>query len=50
MKTKEPTINLTLRIPVSLKLRIEMEAHKDSRTVNSLVNKVLIEHFETQKK
>ena len=50
MKAKEATINLTLRIPVSLKLRVEMEANKDKRTVNSLVNKILSEYFENVKK
>ena len=50
MKEKEPTINLTLRIPISLKIQIEIEANKDSRTVNSLVNKILTEHFNTKKK
>ena len=49
MKEKEPTINLTLRIPISLKIQIEIEANKDSRTVNSLVNKILTEHFNTKK-
>lgn len=50
MKEKEPTTNLTLRIPISLKLRVEIEANKDSRTVNSLVNKILTEYFDVQKK
>lgn len=49
MKEKEPTINLTLRIPISLKLRIEMEAYKDERTVNSYVNKLLKEYHEAKK-
>ena len=50
MKEKEPTTNLTLRIPISLKIRIEIEASKDSRTVNGLVNKILSDHFEMVKK
>ena len=50
MKEKEPTTNLTLRVPISLKLRIEIEASKDSRTVNSLVNKILSEYFDMVKK
>lgn len=43
MKSKEPTITLTLRVPISLKLQIEMAANKDERTINSWVNKVLRE-------
>lgn len=49
MTEKEPTINLTLRVPISLKLRIEMEAHKDARTVNSYINKLLKEYYEIKK-
>lgn len=47
---KEPTDTLTLRVPISLKLQIEMAANKDGRTINSWVNKILKEHFENQKK
>ena len=43
MKSKEPTVTLTLRVPISLKLQIEMAANKDSRTINSWVNKTLKE-------
>ena len=50
MKKKEPTETLTLRIPQSLKLQIEMAANKDSRTINSWVNKVMREYFEIEKK
>lgn len=46
MKTKESTETLTLRIPTSIKLQIEMAAHKDGRTLNSWVNKILKEYFE----
>ena len=42
MKKKE-TVSLTLRVPLSLKVMIELAAHKDGRTVNSYVNKVLEE-------
>jgi predicted HicB family RNase H-like nuclease len=50
MAKKEDTINLTLRIPISIKLRVEMEAYKENRTVNSYVNNLLKEHFDKQKK
>ena len=50
MKTKESTETLTLRVPTSIKLQIEMAAHKDGRTINSWVNRVIREHFENEKK
>ena len=49
LKKKEPTETLTLRVSQSLKLQIEMAANKDGRTINSWVNKVIREHFETEK-
>ena len=50
MKTKESTETLTLRVPTSVKLQIEMAAHKDGRTINSWVNKIIREYFESEKK
>ena len=50
VKTKENTETLTLRIPTSIKLQIEMAANKDGRTMNSWVNKILKEYFEGEKK
>ena len=50
MDKKEPTETLTLRVPQSLKLQIEMAANKDGRTMNSWVNKVIRECFENEKK
>ena len=50
MKTKESTETLTLRVPTSVKLQIEMAAHKDGRTINSWVNKIIREYFENEKK
>lgn len=47
---KEPTATLTLRIPISMKLRLEMMANKDGRTINSYVNKLLKDHIENAKK
>ena len=49
MKTKESTETLTLRVPTSVKLQIEMAANKDGRTLNSFVNKVLKEYFDDKK-
>ena len=50
MKTKESTDTLTLRVPTSIKLQIEMAAHKDGRTINSWVNKIIKEYLENVKK
>lgn len=50
MRTKESTETLTLRVPTSVKLQIEMAANKDGRTINSWVNKVIREYFENEKK
>lgn len=50
MKTKESTETLTLRVPTSIKLQIEIVAHKDGRTINSWVNKILKEHLVNEKK
>lgn len=47
---KEPTQTMTIRVPMSLHLQLQMAAYKDSRTVNSLVNKILSEYVEGQKK
>lgn len=40
---KEATDTLTLRIPISMKVQIEIAANKDGRTMNSWANKVLRE-------
>lgn len=47
---KEETDTLTLRIPISIKLRLEMMANQDSRTINSLVNKILKDYIDNVKK
>ena len=39
--TKEETDTLSLRIPVSMKLRLSMIANQENRTINSLVNQIL---------
>lgn len=40
---KEATDTLTLRVPISMKVQIEIAAAKDGRTMNSWVNKILRE-------
>lgn len=42
---KEPTDTLTLRIPISVKLRLEMIANKENRTLNSLVGKIIQDYI-----
>ena len=41
---------MTIRVPLSLKLQIEMAANNDGRTVNSFVNKVLKDYIKNEKK
>ena len=43
---KEPTDTLTLRIPISKKLRLEIIANKENRTINSLVNNIISQYLE----
>lgn len=47
---KEPTQTMTIRVPISMHLRLQMLASQDSRTVNGLVNKILNEYVDEQKK
>ena len=47
---KEPTDTLTLRLPISKKLRLEIIANKEERTINSLVNKIISEYLEEEEK
>ena len=47
---KEPTQTMTIRVPLSLHLRLQILASQDSRTLNSLVNKILNEYADGQKK
>lgn len=47
---KEPTQTMTIRVPLPLHFRLQMLAAQDSRTMNSLVNKILNEYVEGQKK
>lgn len=46
---KEDTVTLTIRVPISLKLQLEMAAQKDNRTVNGYVNQVLKHHISVKK-
>lgn len=45
---KEDTITLTLRVPISTKLRLEMIANNENRTVNSLVGKIIQDYIEVK--
>ena len=47
---KEETDTLTLRVPISMKVQIEIAANKDGRTINSWVNKVLNEKLNENEK
>ena len=47
---KEPTQTMTIRVPISMHLRLQMLASQDSRTVNGLVNKILNEYVNELKK
>lgn len=46
---KEETDTLSLRIPISMKLRLSMIANQENRTINSLVNQILKEYIEVKK-
>ena len=41
---------LALRITISTKLRLEMIANKENRTLNSLEGKIIHDYIETEKK
>ncbi|MBQ8570289.1 MAG: toxin-antitoxin system HicB family antitoxin [Kiritimatiellae bacterium] len=47
---KEETDTLTLRVPISMKVQIELAAKKDGRTMNSWVNKVLRDKLDEGRK
>ena len=47
---KEETHTLTLRLPISRKLRLEILANKENRTLNSLVNKIIADYLEQDEK
>ena len=47
---KKETVTMTIGVPISLTLQIEIEATKDERTTNSLVNKILKDYIENAKK
>ena len=46
---KEPTDTLTLRLPISKKLRLEIIANREDRTLNSLVNRIISQYLEEDK-
>lgn len=41
---------MSVRLPLELKLQIEIAANKDGRTINSLVNKILKDYIENAKR
>lgn len=43
---KEETCTLTLRLPISKKLRLEIISNKENRTLNSLCNKIIMDYIE----
>ena len=45
---KEETDTLSLRIPISMKLRLSMIANQENRTINSLVNQILKEYIDNK--
>ena len=46
---KESTQTMTIRVPLSMHLRLQMLATQDNRTMNSLINKILSEYVDEQK-
>jgi predicted HicB family RNase H-like nuclease len=46
---KEETVTVTLRVPISTKVQMEITAHKDGRTVNSWVGKIIKEALDAKK-
>ena len=50
MVMKEGTKTIIMRVPETLKLRIEMEAVKQGRSVNNLLRYIVEEYFKEQKK
>ena len=45
---KEETDTLSLRIPISMKLRLSMIANQENRTINFLVNQILKEYIDNK--
>lgn len=50
MVMKEGTKPIYLRVPEELKLRVEMEAIKQGRSVNNLITYIIVEYLKNQKK
>ena len=50
MVMKEGTKSIYFRIPEQLKLRIEMEAVRQGRSVNNLLKHIVEEYLKEQKK
>ena len=50
MVMKEGTKTIIMRVPQELKLRIEMEAVQQGRSVNNLLTYIVTEYLKGQKK
>ena len=46
---KAETVTMTIRVPISVKVQIDIAAHRDSRTVNSWVNKIIQKELNAKK-
>ena len=50
MVMKEGTKTVIMRVPQELKLRIEMEAVRQGRSVNNLLSYIVTEYLKNEKK
>ena len=50
MVMKEGTKTIVMRVPEELKLRIEMEAVRQGRSVNNLLTHIVSEYLKNEKK
>lgn len=50
MVMKDGTKTIVMRVPEELKLRIEMEAVRQGRSVNNLLKYIVEEYLKSQKK
>ena len=46
--SKQEICAFTLRIPIEMKVRLDMLAHKDHRSTNNLITKILQQHLDEQ--
>lgn len=48
--TSDKSVTLTIRIPVAIKEKIDIEAKADDRSSNYIVNRILKEYFSEKEK